>query len=360
MLRSSYALGAVTIILTLVGWSSIPLFLKHFADQIDAWTSNGWRYGFSALLWAPVLIAGAALRTLPKGLFKAAIVPSVINALGQVCFTWAHYKIDPGLLTFGLRSQILFVTLGAVFLFPAERRIIKTRGYIIGISMVVLGTVGTIVFEDGFGAAATTYGVVLAIASGAFFAGYALSVRKYMHGFNPIVSFAAISQYTAAAMLVLMFIFGERSGATALALPQDQFSLLLISAVIGIALGHVFYYTSIAQLGVAVSSGVIQLQPFTVSIGSLLIFGEVLGLEQWIAGVLAVSGAGLVLYVQHRMTRRDARERLEGDTEHFDDLPLDKVAAAAAGEAHESHRQTAGQAEPGTPRETRPQPCRGS
>ncbi|MHC4165165.1 MAG: EamA family transporter, partial [Planctomycetota bacterium] len=98
--------GALTIMLTLLGWSSVPLFLRHFAESIDAWTSNGWRYGFSALLWAPVLLVAVSRRRLPAGLFRAAIVPSCINAMGQVSFTWAHYKIDPGLLTFGLRSQM--------------------------------------------------------------------------------------------------------------------------------------------------------------------------------------------------------------------------------------------------------------
>ncbi len=48
------ATGAMTVTLTLIGWSSVPLFLRYFADSIDAWTSNGWRYGVSALLWAPV------------------------------------------------------------------------------------------------------------------------------------------------------------------------------------------------------------------------------------------------------------------------------------------------------------------
>ena len=44
------AAGVVTILLTLVGWSSIPLFLKHFTHLIDGWTANGWRYAISALI----------------------------------------------------------------------------------------------------------------------------------------------------------------------------------------------------------------------------------------------------------------------------------------------------------------------
>jgi hypothetical protein len=58
------------ILLTLAGWTSIPLFLRDFAHgpfAIDAWTANGWRYGVSALLWAPVLVLGLWRRNLPQG-----------------------------------------------------------------------------------------------------------------------------------------------------------------------------------------------------------------------------------------------------------------------------------------------------
>lgn len=314
--------------MTLVGWSSIPLFLKHFSHSIDAWTSNGWRYGFSALIWLPVVLVVWQRRRLPKGIWALALVPGIVNSIGQVTFTWAHYKIDPGLLTFGLRSHIIFATIGAALLFPAERRIIKSYGFMIGILLVVVGTLGTILFDKGFGQEASSVGVTLSILSGALFAGYALSVRWFMHGISPLIAFAVISQYTAAAMVLLMLGLGDRSGGTAIDLSAWQFSLLLISAVIGIALGHVFYYISINRLGVAVSSGVLQLQPFVVSIGAWLFFQDVLTAWQWVFGVVAVAGAAVVLIVQHRMARATSPEKIL----EFKDLPVDHVAAATAAE----------------------------
>lgn len=314
--------------MTLVGWSSIPLFLKHFSHSIDAWTSNGWRYGFSALIWLPVVLIVWQRKRLPKGIWALAIVPGVVNSIGQVTFTWAHYKIDPGLLTFGLRSHIIFATIGAALLFPAERRIIKSRGFVTGIALVVVGTLGTILFDKGFGQEASSIGVILSILSGALFAGYALSVRWFMHGISPLIAFAVISQYTAAAMVLLMLGLGENAGAGALGMSGWQFALLLISAVIGIALGHVFYYISINRLGVAVSSGVLQLQPFVVSIGAWLLFQELLTAWQWAFGAVAVAGAALVLVVQHRMAGASRDEKIM----EFKDLPVDHVAAAVIAE----------------------------
>ncbi len=313
--------GLTTVVLTLLGWSSVPLFLKHFSHSIDAWTSNGWRYGFSAFLWAPVLLFIGVRGTKPARLWRAAIVPAIFNAVGQVLFTWAHYKIEPGLLTFGLRLQIVFVAVGAAMLFPAERRVVRSPVYIAGAALVLGGAMGTGLFGDEPLIGGSFWGFMMAIASGALFAGYALSVRRCMAGIHPVVAFAAISQYTAGVMLILMFVFGERMGATALDMATDQFALLLLSAVIGIALGHVFYYISIANLGVAVSAGVIQLQPFCVGAASYLLFGETLRALLWPCGLGGGGGAVGMLGVQRVMSERakaeardaEARRALEGE-----------------------------------------------
>jgi drug/metabolite transporter (DMT)-like permease len=294
--------GLVTLILTLLGWSSIPLFLRYFRDHIDFWTANGWRYGFSALLWAPALVLAYRRRTAPPGLWTAAIVPALFNTIGQVLFAWAPYIIDPGLMTFGMRMQIVFVAAGAAMLFPAERRIVRSPGFLLGLLIVTAGTIGTVFLGRGL-PEATMGGAVVAVSSGLFFAGYALAVRKYMHGVNPLLAFAVISLYTAAAMVGLMLAFGRGQGATALEMGGGRLGLLLLSSLVGIGLGHTFYYISIARMGVAVSAGVIQLQPIIVALASLGLFGERLNALQWGAGSLAVLGAGLILYVQHRLGR---------------------------------------------------------
>lgn len=350
--------GVGLVVLTLLGWSSIPLFLRYFAEDIDGWTSNGWRYGFAALLWLPVLVIVGARRKLPPGLFKLALVPAAFNIVGQVCFTWAHYMLDPGMLTFALRSHIVFVTVGAALLFASEREVIRRPLFLLGIVLVVGGTSATILLapdkpstaSQASGvladdpALARTLGVALSIAAGGLFACYALSVRKFMVGVNSIVAFAAISQYTALAMVGLMLGLGTAYGLTALptawiddgALGVTGFWLLLASSVIGIALGHVAYYMSINRLGVAVASGVIQLQPFVVSIASLVIFKELLTGGQWVAGAIAVCGAGSMLWSQHRAQRGKppllAFRRKAAVVQPPGELPADHVAAAAEAE----------------------------
>ncbi|MDX2115882.1 MAG: DMT family transporter [Planctomycetota bacterium] len=319
---TSAALGITLILTTLVGWSSVPLFIKHFASTIDLWTSNGWRYGFSAIIWAPTAILATLSGRADGRLWKAALTPSFFNAAGQTCFAWSFYEIDPGLATFGLRMQIVFVALGAYVLFSAERAVIRRPGYLAGALLVLAGTLGTLLLSPGGSSTfetdhGQTFGFILAVLGGFFFACYALSVRYFMQGVSSITAFSVISQYTALIMVGLMMLLGTKGGATAFDLPAAQLGLLLLSAIIGIALGHVMYYAAIARLGVAVSSGVVQLQPVLVTAASWPLFGERMTPTQLACGVVAIFGAGLMLAVQHSLskTRREAREMEEAQAE---------------------------------------------
>lgn len=322
-------IGITTVLLTLGGWTIVPILIKEFVTDVDGWTQNGWRYGIAALIWLPLLLWKKAKKTWKRGLFRAAAVPGAINACAQVCFTMAFYQIDPGLVAFGLRAQIVAVTLGAAIMFPSERSVIKTRGFLIGMVLLMGGTFTTIALSGEFGEKAGTLGIVLAMMAGVGFAGYALSVRKCMQGFGAMESFAAISQYTAGAMIILMLVFGKEMGATVLDMELPRFGLFALSAVIGIAAGHVLYYISIERLGVTVSSGVIQLQPFTVAALSFFWFGEKLTIVQWVFGVVAVAGAITMIVVQHRVKSRALRATHPEPAE-FADFPPDPVAAMAA------------------------------
>jgi drug/metabolite transporter (DMT)-like permease len=297
-------LGVATITLTLAGWTTIPLFLRFFKDDIDGWTANGWRYAFSALIWLPVWFVSFRRGTWPKGLWRAAFWPSMFNAAGQVCFGLAPYYIEPGLMTFSLRLQIVFVTIAAAIMFAAERAVIRSPLFIVGLGMVIAGTAATLLLKEGGLGEGEPLGVGLAILSGLLYASYSLGVRRAMVGVNPLKAFAAVSQYTAAILVSLMLLFGEDAGATVVGLSNFKLWMLALSAIVGIGLGHTFYYLSITRLGLAASAGVVQLQPITVSIASFYLFGEKLSTAQWATGIAAIIGAGLILFAQHASNRK--------------------------------------------------------
>ncbi|MSR18895.1 MAG: DMT family transporter [Phycisphaerales bacterium] len=298
----SIKVGVILVLMTLLGWSVVPLFLRHLSHSVDPWTNNGWRYGASALFWLPVVGLSVLRGSLPAGIWRSAMWPSIANAFGQTCFTAAHGMIDPGLVTFGLRTQMVFVAAGAYFMFPQERAIIRNKRYICGFILLAVGLLPVLLLGDSQPGTFPLAGTLLAVAAGLGYGWYALAVRRCMAGYGSVEAFAVICQISAAMLLVGMVVMGREHGTYVPSLPARELWMLGISAFIGIAIGHVFYYMSIARLGVAVTTGVLQLQPFIVSAVSYKLFGEVLSGWQWLGGSIAIVGACLMLGVQFRKT----------------------------------------------------------
>ncbi len=299
----SRAGGVLLILGTLLSWSSIPLFLKFFARPdagtgaalIDAWTANGWRYGLSALFWLPLLGVAWAKGRLPRAIFAAALVPTIFNVIGQTCFAWCPYFLDPGFFTFVFRVQIVFVAFGAYLMFPGERAALRSGTFWLGALLVAGGSAGLVWFGRGVGTGHSWWAIALAVASGGLFAGYGLAVRRFMHQYPAVLAFGIICQYTAACVVVMMLALGRERGADVFRFDGFQWTMLVASAMIGIALSHVAYYAAIQRLGVSVSMGIIQLQPVLTAAASVLLGWETLAPLQWLCGAVGVGGAILVL-----------------------------------------------------------------
>lgn len=337
---AAQALGISMILVTLLAWTGTPLLLKYFSDKLDVWTMNGWRYGAVALVWSPVIFVALARKKFPKALWKAALPATAFNIGAQVCFAASFYKIDASTVAFALRPQIIFVTLGALFFFPAERRVIRSPWFLGGGVLVIGGVLCVIALGDDFGSGANLSGVLLAVGAAFGFSGYALAIRPVMKIAGPFVAYAVISAYTAVGCIVLMLLFGEQMGADVFQLSTRLLMLLALSAMLGLAIGHTAYYSAIKHLGVAPSSAVIQLQPFTVAIGEVLLpmFAVTLLLGQWIAGSVAVFGAIVMLAVQHRIATRD---RLIKHPDPVEDLAVDSAASQFEGVCETADREEA-------------------
>lgn len=308
-------MGIWLVALTLFSWAAVPLFLHQFKKDgvIDPFTANGWRYGVSALFWLPYLGWLASKGQLPRALLAAAAVPVAFNILGQTAFTWGPTLLEPGFFSFVFRVQIVFVALGAYFLFPGERAVLRSPRFWLGSALVVVGSVGLVMFHGDplQGAKAdhpklSLLGVVVALASGVLFAGYGVSVRYFVSKYTPIAAFGVICQFTAVGLVAVMLLLGKEHGRTALDLSGPQWVTLVASAFVGIAISHVMYYASIKRLGVSISSGILQLQPIFTAVGSMFLFGELLTPLQWTSGLVGVAGAVLMLWAGAAVNTRKA------------------------------------------------------
>ncbi len=301
--RHDRFIGIACVIGTLVGWASILLFLKHLVPYLDSWTTNGWRYGLSALMWLPVVLVGLARKSLPKGIWWRAIVPSVFNCTGQALYAMVPYYIGPALGGFLIRVSIVSSTLGAFILFADERILMRSGFFWGGMGAVVVGSIGTVFLGSAEIIGGTATGIALGATSGLLFGLYGVGVRRFMTGIPAMTSFAVISLYTSAGLVTLMFLRGAEHGLGVLHLSGFNWFILIASAVIGIAICHVAYYAAIARLGVATSTAIVQLSPFLCAIGSLILYGEHLTQGQWLSGFLMILGATALLHAEQRRHR---------------------------------------------------------
>lgn len=293
--RTGLSTGVICLILTLASWSTVPLFLRHLSDHVDFWTNNGWRYGASAIFWLPAIAWAAWHRKLPAKIWRDALIPTIANIGGQAAFTAAFHEMNPGLVTFGLRTQLIWVAIGAYLLVPSERSIIRSRRYLVGAGILIAGLFPILLGGDNSLGGFNVKGTALAILSALGYGMYGLSIRRWMGNYHPVIAFATICQLTALGLIALMLIYGRNHGAYVPQLPAGIIAELAISAFVGIAIGHILYYISIARIGIVITSGVLQLQPFLVSACSFFLFNEVFHWWQWLAGAIAIGGAYLML-----------------------------------------------------------------
>ncbi len=79
--------------------------------------------------------------------------------------------------------------------------------------------------------------------------------------------------------------------------------LILLSAAIGISLGHVLMYYVLSHLGAIIEAGAEMATPFLTFAGAALIFGERLSLLQWTGGLGVIVGCIPVSVAHTRHSR---------------------------------------------------------
>lgn len=285
-------LAFLALLVSILSWSSIPLFLKYFTDSLDAWTVNGARYAVATLLLLP------ALRTHPDGCLRRrsfwfnATIPALINSIGQVGWALIPYYVSASVMGFGIRASFLFTIVGSLWLLPEERYLLRSRSFWAGGILCVVG-LSALFWGSLRQASASIPGLLILLGSAAIWGFYGITVRKFMSDYPPHCSFAAIGLYSTAILLVLMLFFGRTSGLLRISL--FDFGLLALSAILGIALAHVLMYYVLNRVGAIVESGAEMMTPFLTFCGAALIFGERLSLLQWIGGLGVIAGCVLMV-----------------------------------------------------------------
>lgn len=291
--------ATLSLIIAILCWSAVPLFLKYFTTYIDAWTANGYRYPFAAALFVPWLIIFYRQDKLNTYVCKKAILPASVNLIGQSLWAWAPYFINPALQAFIVRLSVVWVVIGSFILFPDEREVIKSKRFWGGVLLTVSGFIGIILCGSELPKESTLFGIIIIVICSIFWALYNLTVRRNMNSIDSRLAFGVISLYTAFGTLILMFLLGKPNAL--FSLPGKINFFVFLSALIGIATAHVFFYVALKRIGVAIAASFNLLSPFITAVFSMILFEEILTDFQWGAALFLVSGAIMLLWAQEKM-----------------------------------------------------------
>lgn len=241
-------------------WGSVPVILRELTEHIDAWTANAVRYPLSALLYWPILFVFWRAGVLNRRLVSRCAIPAILALSGQVLWALAPYYLSASAIGFLVRMSLVWSLLGAMSLFPDERRLLRVPGFYVGLLLSVGGFIVLSVSKGMFDANVTVTGIAIILACSFFFGLYGVSVRQCLRGVHPLVGFGVVSQFVSIGTLIAAAAFGR---------PYDLASLatlgwcqLVASSILGIALGHFFLYVAVGRLGAAITSGVGAIGPF--------------------------------------------------------------------------------------------------
>ena len=302
--RRETALAVGACLVAMMCFSSVPVFLRHLVGHLDAWTVNAVRYATATAFWLPsVAVLGWRFRRrrlsephLPRrSIWLVALVPTVPNLLGQVGWATCPYYVDAPTIGFAIRTAFLFtIALGLLFI-PAERPLARKPLFFVAAALSMSGILLMYVERlvlNGLAAGAEATGLAIIVATALCWGAYAVAVRRALRGYPFRLAFGVTSLYTTAGLVVLMLVFGNYAALARL--PAREWALLVVSAFLGIAFGHVLYYRGIHGIGPIVANGVTLVGPFVTAAIAAAALDERMTTVQW-AGGLAVVAAGFLL-----------------------------------------------------------------
>ena len=302
--RNEKSVAIFCIVAAMCCYAVIPIFLRHFVEYLDPWTVNGVRYSVSALFWLPyVAVYVQRRRRRPpapaepagRNIWLDALPPAAVNLVGQVGWGLCPYYPgnDPATIAFTIRLSFLFTMLFGFAVIPAERPLMKRPLFLCGAAVCLAGLFLMFAQKLAAGGLSSLRGSVILIATTVFWGAYSVSIRRCISGYPIRAAFGVVGLYTAVALVILMFILGEPGRLADL--PAGTWGLLILSAFIGIAFGHVLYYRAIHRLGPIISSGVLLAAPFLTFLGAWITLGERMSGLQFVGGITIIAGGVCLL-----------------------------------------------------------------
>lgn len=300
---SERAKGWLALALAVLIWSTPALFQFYLIQEMDTWTQNFYRYLIGSLIILPLAWRGFLRRRsqITKRDLVHCLIPAIPNAVHQITQTLAVLYLMPGLYAVLGRLSVVFTAILAAVVFHDERWIVTNRKFQLGIFLGILGAVGVVMGKPNTDTTIhlSVGGLVLAFLALFSWALYSVLVKKYTANLGASAGFGMIGGFTTLLLFPLMLWLGEPLAP--LRLGWQFNTILILSAVLCIGLGHILFYQAIRHLGAAYSQGMLLLCPLGSAALSYWLFGERFSWEQGMAGSVLLLGAWLSIRAKPKL-----------------------------------------------------------
>ncbi len=293
--------GPLACLGALVFWSIGPVLIKYLTGFLDSWTQNALRYNTATMILLPMLILAARRGTLDHRVWRLAVVPSLANAVMQVFWASMFYYLNPAFAVLLSKTHVFWIAGLSMLFLPEERALLRSPRFWLGLTLALVGVGGVLFCSPDFALSGSARGIAFALIGAVFWAAYAVSIRVFLKEINSHSSFAVVSLYTGAGLAIAGVCFGDLGQCLSLSL--NLWGILILSSFLGIACGHVCFFAAIRRLGTTIPALVILMQPFTILLMSILVFGETLSLAQGLFGVILILGAASAIWAEKDLSR---------------------------------------------------------
>ena len=281
---------------TLVLWSIGPVCIKYLTGYLDSPTQNALRYTVACAFWLPMLVIALKKGTVTAQLCKRALLPSAANIVMQCLWAGMFYHINPSLAVLLTKTNVLWIAVLSMLLIPAERALLRKPRFWLGFGLSLTGVFGVLYFKPDMALSGNVMGITISLLVAFFWSVYVIAVKICMQRTDSRTSFAVISVYTVIGLWIAAFGFGDIRACLDMGL--KPWGILILSAVLAIALGHVFYYAAMKRAGTTVPALVILVQPAVILGMSKFMFDEQGNMMQGVFGMVLLLGAGFAIWAR--------------------------------------------------------------
>lgn len=283
-------------------WGGTFVAGKIIATSVGPWSAAFLRFVFasSVLLYFTRKHEGC----FPK-ITKTQIIPILLLGLSGIClynyfFFTGLQLIEAGRGALIIANTPIFIFLLSAFFFKEKLTLVKMLGILISVTgaVIVISKGDPDVILDGHLGKGELYifGCVLS------WTVFSLIGKSVISNLSPLISITYASLVGVAGLLIPAVMEGLAQNFATYSL-TDWLSLMYLG-IFGTAIGFVWYYEGIKQLGAASASQLINLVPVSAVILAFIILDEPVTKSLVVGALLVITG----VYVMNNASHRNARK----------------------------------------------------